>query len=64
MQPKVPLVLFSKPITYFGASEQHWDVEIDDIECGADLFRIGLENDLLFPFQQNIGLFLHWSEFP
>lgn len=63
MQAKVPLVIFSRPITYFGVS-QNWEMEIDDIECGADLFRIGLENDLLFPFQQNIGLFLHWSELP
>lgn len=62
MQSKVPLVIFSRPITYFGAS-QNWEAEIDDIEFGSDLVRIGLENDLLFPFQQNIGLFLHWSEF-
>lgn len=61
MQSKVPLLIFSRPITYFGVS-QNGEPDIDDIECGADLFRIGLENDLLFPFQQNIGLFLHWSE--
>lgn len=61
MQSRVPLVIFSRPITYFGVS-QNWETEIDDIQNGTDLFRIGLENDLLFPFQQNIGLFLHWSE--
>jgi hypothetical protein len=64
MPTKAPLLVFSRPITYFGASQQHWENEIDDIECGADLFRIGLENDLLFPFQQHIGLFLYWSEIP
>ncbi len=61
MQSKVPLLIFFKPVIYFGTSET-WETDIDDIECGADLFRVGLENDLLFPFQQNIGLFLYWSE--
>ena len=62
MNSKAPLLIFSRPITYFGTS-QNWESEIDNIESGTDLFRIGLENDLLFPFQQSIGLFLYWSDF-
>ena len=61
MLHKNPLLVFSRPLTYFGSSQPFQD-EIDEIENEDDLLRLGLEINLLSPFQQHIGLFLHWSE--
>lgn len=62
MQHKNPAVIFSRPLTYFG-SPQNFEDAIDEIENEQDFLRLGLESDLFYPFQQNIGLFLLWSDF-
>ena len=61
MQHKNPVLVFSRPLTYFGTQQTVEDA-IDEIETEQDFLRLGLETDLLFPFQQNIGLFIHWSD--
>ncbi len=61
MLQKNPLLVFSRPLTYFGSSQPFQD-EVDDVDTQYDLMRLGLETDLLSPFQQSIGLFLHWSD--
>ncbi len=62
MQQKNPLLIFSRPVTFFG-SHQNFEDEIEEIDNGNDLLRLGLQTDLLFPLQQNIGLFIQWSDF-
>lgn len=62
MFQKNPLLIFSRPVTYFG-SPQDFEMEIEEIENGKDLLQLGLETDLLYPLQQRIGLFILWSDF-
>ncbi|HSX26671.1 MAG TPA: hypothetical protein VLE89_06665 [Chlamydiales bacterium] len=61
MQQENPPLIFSQPLTFYG-SQQNFEDEIDEIEDEKDFLRFGLQTHLLFPFQQNIGLFLHWSD--
>jgi hypothetical protein len=61
MRQKNHLLIFSRPLTFFGTS-QNLDEEIDDMEEQKDFLRLGLEANLLLPFQFNIGLFLYWDE--
>lgn len=62
MLQKNPLLIFSRPLTYYG-SPQNFQEEFDEIEEQETILHLGLETDLLFPFQQDIGLFLHWYDF-
>lgn len=63
MMEKIPMIIFSRPLTYFG-SPQNIEKELDEFdEEEIEFMRFGPEMDLLYPFQQNIGLFIHWSDF-
>jgi hypothetical protein len=55
--------LFCKPTTYFG-SYQNLEEEIFGEEVDfADPWSLALEKELVFSLRQNIGIFIHWSDF-
>ncbi|HLB53033.1 MAG: hypothetical protein A3E80_02500 [Chlamydiae bacterium RIFCSPHIGHO2_12_FULL_49_9] len=61
MLQKNPLLIFSRPLTYFGSYEQV-ESEIAGEELHfADFWQMTLDSDFIFPVQ-NIGLFIHWSD--
>lgn len=61
MLQKNPLLIFSRPLTYFGSPHNFQD-EVEEIEEQETFLQLGLETDLQFSFHQDIGLFLLWFE--